>query len=106
MPMKHRIEKSRNGRITLRPIELFEQLKRCRCTCDPDDQDHRFECPGCKKRLELDEQIGIECQTPIWVYPCVENPLGKNPYPPGHANYASRGTHNPEGRALWRALER
>jgi|SRR5215831_4093575 len=91
--------------ITSRAIELFEQMQRCRCTCDPDDRDHRFECPGCKRREALDEAIGVECKTPIWQYPCIENPRAENPYPPSHANYTWWETRDPAPRELWLALE-
>src|SRR5262249_33460991 len=75
--------------ITSRAIELFEQMQRCRCTCDPDDRDHRFEGPGCKRREALDEAIGVECKTPIWQYPCIENPRAENPTRP--ATQTTRG---------------
>ena len=88
--------------ITPRAIELFKQLKRCRCSCAPGQ---RFECPGCKRREALDEQIGLECGTPVWQYPCLERPGAQNPYPPGHANYQWWQERDRAPEELWEALK-
>jgi hypothetical protein len=105
MPTKRiPVGRSAAPQITVAVIRMFEQLKRCRCTCDPDDR--YTDCAGCKKRLALDEQIGRELKTPVWQYPCVERPGATNPYPRAHGNYEWWETRDPAPRELWLALER
>jgi len=89
--------------ITVEVIKLFEAMRRCHCTCNPDDR--YTECPGCKKRQELDEQIGRELKAPVWEYPCLERPGATNPYPRSHANYMwwEKRDRGPQER--WMALE-
>ena len=105
MPMKRRVDKSRDTpRDTPRAVELFEQylVARAQCSCKGGQ---RFECPACRRRLELDEQIGLECKTPIWQYPCIENPRATNPYERWHANYDWWEERPLAPRELWLALE-
>src|SRR5262245_45975289 len=97
------IHRQPGSKVTPTAIKLFIEMQRIRCTCDPDD---RFDqCPGCKKRLELDEQIGIEMKAPIWEYPCIERPGLKNPYPRAHANYEWFEKRPSGPRERWIALE-
>src|SRR5262245_50800327 len=93
--------------ITSRSIELFDAMKRCRCTCLPIDWEGKYwgrqQCPGCKRRWELQNELCDELHTKPWEYPCVEDPRTENPYPRGMLAHAT-WQPNHRAQAMWRQL--
>lgn len=85
MPMKRRFSKERDTpHVTTRAVRLFDALRRCRCTCEPDE---RFECTGCKRYFAFDEELMHEFKLGRVVFPTIESPKVKNPYPLGSEGY-------------------
>lgn len=83
--------------ITETAVKIFLQMRRCRCTCEPDERGYRpFDCAGCNRRDELDDLLRAELKSKPWEWPTFENP-----YVPVHP------TCKPDerGRKLWLALE-
>jgi len=102
MPMKRRLSKQRDTHITPRAIEIFDAMRAIRCSCDPDDCNTK--CAGCKRRDDLDEQLMFELKLTRVVYPTIEDPLVRNPYPPGtHGHKTWQPDY--EAQERWRALE-
>lgn len=91
---------ARTQMITARSIEIFDTMMRERCSCAPGE---RFACPSCKRWERLDEELGVEMKVPVWRYPTISNPQGKNPYPVGHGCHRTWEPDH-EGRELWLAL--
>jgi hypothetical protein len=89
-------------KITVKAIRLFEAMRRCRCTC-PEDRELGTRCDGCERWWSLNNDLCDELHTPLWQYPCVQNPLAENPYPLGCAAYKSWKPDR-EAQATWKAL--
>jgi hypothetical protein len=93
--------------IMPRAIQLFEQMRRCSCTCPPIDWGGKYygrqQCPGCKRWWSLQNDLCDELHTPVWAYPCVEDPRTQNPYPPFTNAYRS-WEPNRNAQELWQAL--
>jgi hypothetical protein len=88
---------ARAQRITETAIRIFLQMRRRRCTCDPDDRGYRpRDCAGCKRWNELDELLRTELKSGPHEWPTVEDPKAR-----------VHPTCQPDerGRKLWRALE-
>jgi hypothetical protein len=83
-------------KITVKAIKLFEAMRRCCCTCPDDRKSGDARCDGCERWWSLQNNLCDELRTPLWVYPCVENPATQNPYLGWKPNL--------EGQAMWRAL--
>ena len=91
MPYKRRRDKTRDPQITPTMIKLFVEYRRTFCTCDPNI---RFdECPGCKRRKELEDHLSIAFAAGPWEFPCIKRPAD---------------LENPQGvtEERWIALER
>jgi len=88
---------ARNQPITETAVKVFLQMRRCRCTCEPDDRGYRpLDCAGCKRWNELDELLRSELKSGPHEWPTVENP-----------HISAHPTCKPDerGRRLWLALE-
>ena len=73
MPMKRRISKQRGVVITGTAIGLFDQMRRCRCTCSsPDSWIHGQECAGCRRWDDLHFRLHRELKLRLWMWPAVE----------------------------------
>ena len=83
-------------KITVKAIKLFEAMRRCCCTCPDDRKSGDARCDGCERWWSLQNDLCDELHTPLWQYPCVENPATQNPYLGWKPNL--------EGQTMWRAL--
>ena len=94
------IKRSWAPQITPTAIKLFEQMRRCRCTCSPNSED----CPGCKRWWDLHDHLSHELHCKPWNFPAIEDPRTPNPYPPGtHAHMTWEPDR--EAQEMWRALD-
>src|SRR5262245_10043902 len=78
--------------IMPRAIELFDAMRRCRCTCPP----HRnplTRCSACDRWWQLQNQLCDELRTRPWEYPCIEDP-----------READGPDDRPEAQERWRLL--
>jgi len=89
------VNRQRQAQITPTAIKLFVEMRRCRCTCDPDV---RFppKCDGCKRYDDLDDHLRHELDCKPWNFPTLEDPDA-----PLHPTCRP----DEEARELWRALE-
>jgi len=109
MPGTRRVPITRTAipQITPRAIELFDALRRCRCSCPPIDWEGEYwkrdRCAGCERWWDLHHDLHRELHCKPWHFPCVEDPDARSPYPEGSAAYAA---HQPdlEAQTKWRAL--
>src|SRR5215471_7573426 len=88
------VARQHTSQLSLTAIKLFMEMRRCRCTCDPDV---RFDiCPGCERWDELDDHLCVELGLKPWEFPTFENPSAR-----------VHPTCQPDERArkLWLALE-
>jgi hypothetical protein len=98
MPMKHRLSKTRELRITPAARSIFrrrQELKQ-QCICAKFDY-----CPFCLDREELEEQLSQELQLRCYQWPTIVHPDEKCPYPPATGG----ATWWPQAQALYRALD-
>jgi hypothetical protein len=96
------ISRQRTPQVTPTAVKIFEAMRRCVCTCDPDD---RFdECPGCKRWWDLHHHLSHELGCKPWEFPCIEEPRGRNPEPTSTYNHE---LWQPDlaAQERWRALE-
>ena len=74
--------------ITPKAIRLFEANAALPLTC-PGDHSGGEQCPGCRRWWTLQNNLCDELATPVWRYPCVEDPRTENPYQRGTPAYLS-----------------
>ena len=97
MPTKRvPIARQPTSKITIAAIRLFEAMRRCHCTCPGDRRSGDPRCDGCERWWSLQNNLCDELRTPLWIYPCVENPATQNPYLGWKPNL--------EGQEMWKAL--
>src|SRR5262249_21687508 len=79
-------------RIPPKAVELFNAMRRCRCTCDLSSPKrlHRG-CPGCDTWWTLHSELDTELAMPPWQWPCILPPW-------------RRGGDNEEQAELWEML--
>src|SRR5262245_56796521 len=70
MPVKRRVSKERDVQITAKAFELFEAMKRVRCTCTPEQQGHGC-CAGCDRWWDLQSALHLELHCKLWHWPCL-----------------------------------
>jgi hypothetical protein len=73
------IGRQRTPQISEKAIKLFHQMRRCR---------------GSDRWWTLQNDLCDELRTPVWQYPCIEDPRD-----------ADGDGDRPEAQALWRALD-
>jgi hypothetical protein len=75
-------------------IRLFDNMRRCCCTCL--DADGPADCPGCKRYWRLHSDLVDELGTMPWQWPCVQDPNTQ----PSHIGWKP----NLEAQERWRML--
>jgi hypothetical protein len=99
------IARPRRGQLMPEALDIFEAMKKLKCTCPPIDFEGANLCSGCELWWRLHSQLadllpGIR----PWHWPVIENPHAQCPYPEG--SYAAvRWRPNEQGQARWRELE-
>jgi len=103
-PLAHPV---RTQQITPRAIQLFDQIRRVRCSCPPIDWEGEYwkgrECPGCKRWWQLHNELHDELGGKPWEWPAIEDPETQNPYPakyPAHWSWQA----DREAQARWLLL--
>jgi hypothetical protein len=94
------IHRSPLPQITPVAVRLFEAMKRCRCTCNPDPEVFD-DCRGCQKWWRLHNGLHDELGCRPWQWPCVEDPNVPVDDPDTPADWQP----DLEAQALWNALE-
>jgi len=90
MPTKRvPLNRQHQSPVTERAVRLFDAMRHCRCTC-PQDRDPLTRCSACDRWWKLQNELCDELRTPVWQYPCVEDPRD--------------GENRPAAEALWVAL--
>src|SRR5262245_6934573 len=84
------INRSPITQVTARSVQLFDAMRRCRCTC-PTPRNPLKRCSACDRWWRLQNELCDELAAPVWQYPCVEDPRD--------------GENRPAAEALWRALD-
>src|SRR5262249_32826581 len=91
MPVKRRISKERDVQVTPRAVELFEAMRRVRCTCGPGERGHVLRCcAGCQRWWDLQNDLHLELHCKLWHWPCLRR---------------RRSDGDEQQRQLWDALE-
>src|SRR5262245_45636877 len=84
------INRSPITQVTARSVQLFDAMRRCRCI-SPGNCNAIVRCSACDRWWKLQNALCDELATPIYQYPCVEDPRD--------------GGNRPDAEALWRALD-
>jgi hypothetical protein len=109
------IARSARLRFSDEALDLFQQIRKVRCTCPPRAVDWDGEywkdtvsprCAGCERSDELRGRLfEVWPNVRPWFWPIVANPASKCPYPPNHANVPEWHRTLEESAGRWREIE-
>jgi hypothetical protein len=90
-------------------ITAFRKIQKlhAECSCPPRNWTKYWEhqpCENCEKKARQMAIIRDELHLPPWMWPCVQSPDDKNPYP-AWSVAARQWQPYPEAQTLWQILE-